>query len=155
VMLVGVNESNQLSNAEASQAFTGSTIEAMLVPIPVGRQVLAVASCAGLPGMPRRRWRRSDILFARIVAYALGLAIRNGLQRSVAGGSDKAGKSPSAVVPSRLRGQVNSSLSGILGSLEMIKSQQKPGDVQLDKYLSIIDKSAHRIKSYLTQPVSD
>ncbi|MDH4035493.1 MAG: GAF domain-containing protein, partial [candidate division Zixibacteria bacterium] len=155
VMLIGPDEDQALTAAEASQAFSGEAQGAMLVPIVVGHQVLAVIAVANAPGSDMFRHRRSDILLTRSVAGALGLAIHAGLSRSAAHVRDEDGSAKTKPPSSRLRWQVNSSLSGILGSLEMIKAQHKPGDPELDKYLSIIDKSAHRIHEYVTQPTQE
>ncbi len=154
IVLAGLNQPEQLSGAEASQVFTESSLDALLVPVPVGRRVLAVVSIAGMQTQGGSH-RSADIMFARVVANAVGLAIQNGLSRNAVKSTLSRADRTRMATSSRLRGQVNSSLSGILGSLEMIKSRHQPGDAKLDKYLAIIDKSAHRIQDYLSQPVEE
>jgi hypothetical protein len=53
-----------------------------------------------------------------------------------------------------LKGRIRSSLSSILGSVEMIKSHNPNTDASLDRYLSIIDRSAQRINDYFAEKVS-
>lgn len=155
LLLIEPDQNQTLIAAEANQAFFGEAQRAMLIPITVGHQVLAVISVANAHRADRCRRRRADILLTRSIAGALSLAIRAELNRSALRnrGENDRGKTPPPIL--RLRGQVNSSLSGILGSLEMIKAQQKPSDPELEKYLSIIDKSAHRIHEYVTQPTPE
>lgn len=152
VLLIGPDLSLSLEAAEASQAFFGETPNAMLVPITVGPQVLAVISIANAHRSSQFKLHRTDILLARSIAGALSLAIQAELNRGVTRKRDQQDKITSPGPASRLRRQVNSSLSGIMGSLEMIKAQQKPSGRELDKYLSIIDKSAQRIHECVTEP---
>lgn len=155
VLLIEPGQNQTLIAAEANQAFFSEAQRVMLIPIIVGHQVLAVISVANAHRSDRCRYLRADILLTRSIAGALSLAIRTELNR---GALRNRGENDQVNIPpptSRLRGQVNSSLSGILGSLEMIKAQQKPSDPELDKYLSIIDKSAHRIHEYVTQPTPE
>ena len=155
ILLIGAEEDQSFMAAESSQAFFGEVQSAMLVPITVGNQVLAVIGVAKAHRSDLHRHRRIDILLARSIAGALSLAIQAELNRGPARKRDENDQPKTSLPASRLRGQVNSSLSGILGSLEMIKAQQKPSDPELDKYLSIIDKSAHRIHEYVTQPMPE
>jgi hypothetical protein len=152
VLLIGTDQNQTIEVAEASQAFFGEVQRAMLIPITVGRQVLAVISVAYAHWSDVSKNHRIDMLLTKSIAGALSLAIQAELNRGSKRTKDERDQIKVSLPTSQLRGQVNSSLSGILGSLEMIKAQQKSNDPGIDKYLSIIDKSAHRIHEYVTQP---
>lgn len=155
VLLIEPEQNQTLIAAEANQAFFSEAQRAMLIPITVGHQVLAVISVANAHRSESCRHGRADILLTRSIAGALSLAIRAELNRSASRSQSENDQVKTSLPTSQLRWQVNSSLSGILGSLEMIKAQQKPSDPELDKYLSIIDKSAHRMHECVTQPTPE
>ncbi|MFZ1683144.1 MAG: hypothetical protein WAU88_03345 [Candidatus Zixiibacteriota bacterium] len=47
------------------------------------------------------------------------------------------------------KSRMKSSLSGIFGSVELLKAKQEIDDPQMERYLGIIDKSARRMSEYL------
>jgi signal transduction histidine kinase len=153
-----VNQSDaehHMTPAEAGQAFFPEVQSAMLVPVMLGQQVLAVIGIADSRHEDRRSFRRPDVLLARSISAILALAIQAGLGRKVTGSTvENRGFASPTIKASQLRGRVRSSLSGILGSVEMIKSQHKSSDPALEKYLSIIDKSAQRINDCFTEQAS-
>ena len=145
----------QMTPAEAGQAFCSEVQSAMLVPVMLGQQVLAVIGIADSCHGHRRSFRRLDVLLAGSISAILALAIQAGLGRKVTGSivENRGFVSPTMRV-SQLRGRIRSSLSGILGSVEMIKSKHKSSDPAFEKYLSIIDKSAQRINDCFTEQAS-
>lgn len=155
ILLIGSDQAQTFTDAEESQAFFGEVQSALLVPITVGNQVLAVIGVGSADKEVRCGYRRADILLTRSIAGALSLAIRAELNRGATRPRDESDRLRTSSSTSRLRGQVKSSLSGILGSLEMIKAQHESSGPQLDKYLSIIDKSAHRIHEHVTQTTAE
>jgi hypothetical protein len=145
VLLVnGEDDEQRLTPPEAGQAFFAEVQSAMLVPVILEQQVLAVISIAEARPWDQHRFCHLDLLFVRSLAAVLALAIRFGLGGKATGTeTNRAAWLPEA--SSQLRGRIKSSLSGILGSVEMIKSRHQTTDPAVEKYLSIIDKSAQRI----------
>ncbi|MCK4462676.1 MAG: GAF domain-containing protein, partial [candidate division Zixibacteria bacterium] len=155
LMVDGADAEHHLTPAEAGQAFFPEVQSAMLVPVMLGQQVLAVIGIADSHQGGRRSYRRLDILLVRSTAAILALAIQASLGRKLTGSIvENRGLDSPTMRTSQLRGRIRSSLSGILGSVEMIKSQHKPSGPALEKYLSIIDKSAQRINDCITEQVS-
>jgi len=146
VMVTPTESGPGLAPSEASQAFVAEVESALLVPVVLGRQVLAVIGVADARPQ-RRKYNRLEVQFVRSLAGMLALAIRTELGQKSPGKSGFADR-PALLKeePAQWRSRIKSSLGGIMGSLEMIKS--RPGaseDPSLEKYLAIIDKSAQRI----------
>jgi hypothetical protein len=84
----------------------------------------------------------------RNVGYYLSLAFdhsaRNLDQQSDWNRPDRANHEDLA-----FKSRMKSSLSGIFGSVELIKAKQETEDPQMERYLGIIDKSARRMSEYL------
>ena len=53
------------------------------------------------------------------------------------------------------RSYIRSSLTGILGSVELMRSLKSPDPDTVQKFLNIIDRSAHRIDTYVTAATFD
>jgi len=140
------DDHQRITPPEAGQAFSAEVQSAVLVPVMLEQRVLAVIGVADARPWAQHRYRRLDVLFIRLLAAMLALAIRNGLGRRTVGAISDSDRAASPTPePSQLRGRIKSSLSGIMGSVEMIKSRGRADDPALEKYLSIIDKSAKRI----------
>ncbi len=152
VMLVNqAGTDKKISPAEAGQALTEDLQSALLMPVKIGDQVLAVIAGADTRPWSDQQYGDDDLTFAGSVASAVSLAIQLNLSRRggatqlpavVNAGSDSPDRS---VRRSRLK----SSLSGILGSVEMMRAHAGPSADGLEKYLDIIDKSARRINSWI------
>ncbi|MCK4606327.1 MAG: GAF domain-containing protein [candidate division Zixibacteria bacterium] len=137
------NTDKKISEAEAHQAFTSDVKSALLVPVKVGDRVPALIGLADTRVWDRYQYRDADLSLVTSIASVLGVAIGFNLSRK-AGAADYRTES-AASGDARLRSRVRSSLSGIMGSLEVIRSQQQPTGETLTRYLSIIDRSAQRI----------
>ncbi|MEW5993536.1 MAG: GAF domain-containing protein, partial [Candidatus Zixiibacteriota bacterium] len=134
--------------SERRQLCSAHMNSALLVPLTIGEEVMAVISLAELRHWSRSRYTPADLAFVSTVAAALSLAMQavlSGRSRGVlpTGTEDRfADTSPSDM---SMRGRVRSSLSSILGSVELIRHRQPVSDRDLDRYLTIIDRSAQRI----------
>ena len=146
----------RMSEAETRQVCCPGMQSALLVPVTVGQETLAVISLGEMRRWSRYQYEPADILLVSSVAAGLALAIQLALGRRR---QDRSTRRQEKVQPlasgnATLRGQVKSSLSSILGSIEMIKAHSGEADGGLDRYLSIIDRSAQRINGYFTEEVS-
>ncbi len=156
-MLINQQDSDKkISEAEAKQMAGSDLKSALLVPIKVGQEVPAVISLAELRGLDRYRYTQADIQFADSVASALSLAIQMNLSRKtkLSVKSSRDWFAAASIHDADVRSRIKSSLSGILGSVEMIKSHAPETDTSLERYLSIIDRSAQRISAYFTEESS-
>ncbi len=146
----------KMAEAEAGQVFSADLKSALLIPITVGRQVLAVVSLAEMRRWTRYQYSPADVLFAGSVASGLSLAIqlalgkrsktRPRLERNIAGST--------VLHDPMLKSRIKSSLSSIMGSVEMIKSHKPDTITGLDRYLSIIDRSAQKINGFIFEEIS-
>lgn len=145
----------KITEAEAKQMASSDLKSALLIPVKVDEQVLAIISLAEMRRWGRYRYTQADILFASSIATALSLAIQMILRRQTKASLKPAKDRFSAVRlhDPEVKSRIKSSLSGILGSVEMIKSHQPVSDTSLDRYLSIIDRSAQRINEYFGEEV--
>jgi GAF domain-containing protein len=157
MMVNQMDTDNKIGEAEAMQAFFPDLKSALLVPIKAGEEVLGIIALAEIRGWDRFQYSQADVLFATSIGSVLVATMRLG-QRS------------DLVLPERrlnlqelggnylapeARGHIRSSLSGILGSVEMMRSQPHPSGETLTRYLSIIDRSARKITECFTDNVSE
>lgn len=145
-----------IAEAEATQIATPDSKSALLVPVKVDEEVVAVISLAETRSWNRYQYSEIDILFASSIAKALSLTIQTAI-RGRAKTSVRLSQSrlfARHVNDSEVRSRIKSSLAGILGSVELIKSRQTSPDQDFERYLSIIDRSAQKISDYFTEEVS-
>jgi len=90
--------------------------------------------------------------FVEAVAAALSVSILLDYRREAAVlHRDTPSRLTATDVPDgELRGQMKSALTGIFGSVELIKTSDRP-ERNLEHYLSIIDRSARRISDYFAE----
>jgi len=97
-----------------------------------------------------RKFTRSEVLLVRATADCLGAVISLCEQEALPGSGRIRFDSHDVPFPGlELRSRLKSSLSGIMGSVELMKAQSEPDTPWLNRYLSIIDKSAQRMHQYL------
>ncbi len=154
VMMINQEKTDKkIPEAEARQIGCDGLKSALLVPVTVQGQVLAVISLT-----EKRRWSRyqytpSDVLFVRSIASGLALAIQLALGKK----KKISLRHEEDIVPSpvpadpMIRGRIKSSLSSIIGSMEIIKSHTLQTERNLDQYFSIIDRSVKKIHDYVQQ----
>jgi len=145
------NTDKKISEAEAHQAFSADVKSALLVPVKVGDRVPALIGLADTRTWNRYQYRDADLSLVTSIASVLAVAIGFNLRRPA--GADYRTESD-APGDARLRSRVRSSLSGIMGSLEVIRSQRQPTGETLTRYLSIIDRSARRINECFAEDAS-
>ncbi len=142
----------KMTEAEERQVFGVSISSSLLVPIKVGPATVGVVSLAETRSWSRYQFRQGDIQFVTAVAAVIAVAIQLGRRQSkpdALAARIQAAKGQ-ASDETQARSRIKSSLSGILGSLELLKSNEKPTEENLDRCLSIIDKSARKISEYVS-----
>lgn len=146
----------KITEAEAKQICGSNLKSALLIPVTVNRQVLAVISFAEMRRWERYQYNQDDVLFACSVASGLSLAIQLALGKRTKTRPrlKEDGLGSVKLHDPALKSSIKSSLSSILGSVEIIKAHQPDTNTSLNRYLSIIDRSAHRINNVLHQEVS-
>ncbi len=138
-----------ISVAEAQAVLTSPLGAVAIVPIPSEKGVIGTVSIASGTGHGRLRYSREERQFVTLVAQLVGMVLsldrqsQNWSGWSITRNSDR-----------QLRSRMKSSLSGILGSLELIRKGETSGS-QVEHYLGIIDSSARRINDYLTNGSTD
>jgi len=157
LMMINQEQTDKkITEAEARQVCRPDLQSALLVPVTVGQETLVVISLAELRRWSRYQYNQSDVMFASLVASGLSLAIQLALGKKMKAPSrlEEDSIRPATLPDPVLKGRIKSSLSSILGSVEMIKSHNPNTDASLDRYLSIIDRSAQRINDYFAEKVS-
>lgn len=139
-----------LKQGEATQLLSDDLRFITAVPIKAEQRVAGVICLGQTEGRAFFGLGRQDLLLARTAAQGIGfglaMAQRSGLfqESSLAEPETVSLRSDFA-----FRSRVKSSLSGIFGSVELLKAQQESPDPQINRYLTIIDRSARRISEYL------
>lgn len=157
LMMINQEQTDKkITEAEARQVCRSDLQSALLVPVTIGQETLVVISLTELRRWSRYQYNQSDVLFASSVASGLSLAIQLALDEKTKAPSrlDESSIKPVTFSDPMLKGRIKSSLSSILGSVEMIKSHNPNTDASLERYLSIIDRSAQRINDYFVEKVS-
>jgi len=144
-------ETPAISRAEAQQVYQADLQSSLLTPITVAGEVRGVIALA--ERRPQSRYRITDSArrLAELVASALSLAIRlHETPWDVVAPVGPEALDHSTGVNNRIR----SSLTGILGSVEILRSRGGKTD-EIDRYIGILDRSARRLEACLTSPVDE
>jgi GAF domain-containing protein len=143
---------DQITSPELDQLFGTPCTHVRVIPIHDHDRVTGVISLAATSGSIKTS--NSEEAFLQAVAVRLGEALAfpaeirrrttnlSGYTRAVAANRSERD----------LRNRLKSPLTGILGSLELMRAKEPSGDARHDHYLSIIDKSARRMQEFLDKP---
>lgn len=140
----------KMAEPEEKQVFGTAVSSALLVPIKVGSSTLGVISLGETRDWDRFQFRQADIQFVTAVASGLSLAIMLNRKKASFTLPKKQEATPPGTGDTDERGRIRSSLSGIMGSLEFLRSTKQPTDESVNRCLAIIDKSARRISEYIS-----
>lgn|GEM_PF-1716795 len=153
VMLINQQETEKrLALPEVRQAFCPGVKSALLVPIKRGGEVIGVISLADVRSWGRYQYRDEDILLVRVYAALLGTAPLTQVGGRLAESANRLAsldESKKVVAAFDPWSEMRSSLTGILGSVEMMSADDSMDDRSRARYLSIINRSARRIESYV------
>jgi hypothetical protein len=140
-----------LTATEAAQCL-GDKINSMIIaPVPNETGTSTIITVGRSADQGHRPFGRSEILTVRAAADCLAAF---GVETPVVPTTEFRPFQINAHSPypaPELRSRMKSSLSGIIGSVELIKAQGEPGAPSVNRYLSIIDKSAQQMHRYLKQ----
>ena len=148
------NKNEGMSELEVGQVFSKGIKRAVVVPIKSREKVLGLISLADDGKNVISTLTDKNIEFVETVAAMAGMAMdaqtrqKEILSRYATAAREDifdSGKSRG------LRTQLRSSLTSIIGSLEMIRSQKTGDDGQKDRFFNIIDRSARKLNEYLTE----
>jgi GAF domain-containing protein len=132
-----------MTPAEARQVLVADPRAVLLVPVKNGDRTMGVISMAFDETRPRAVATAETVGAVLSLALQLDLARRTTSRRS-GEGSDTDGN---AVRDRAVRGYIRASLSGIMGSLQSLRTQPQPSAEALKEHLSIIDTSARRLSA--------
>lgn len=151
-LIVNQTDDNSASmpESESSQALNSSLNSALIVPIKSGERVIGMISVAEMRNWQRFQFDQADILFTEALAEILSLTHAMTADKAYHLPSDEPRISKAIVSDPVARSQVRSSLTGILGSIELLAGPGADNPETRKRYLEIIDSSAQKINEYLT-----
>jgi transcriptional regulator with GAF, ATPase, and Fis domain len=136
-----------MDDSEMLHMFGHSISSAMLVPVLHEDDIVGVVSVGRCQAGQFPEFSDADMTFIELVTAAASLAIRQArLDRKLLNR-----RSVPTLTPD-MRSRVKSSLSGIVGSIEMIRAHGQSSDEPIEKYLEIIDRSARRLSETVEEP---
>jgi transcriptional regulator with GAF, ATPase, and Fis domain len=141
------SEQNEISESEAVLVFAPEVKQMLLMPIRANGSAVGVIGCADMREASRGLFSQQDIVLIQALAGVIGTVIHRMIAADLF--YAQTGKSGDvrreSIVNDSVRPAVRSSLSGIVGSLEMLQSSPAAQDEHVQRYLSIIDRSARRM----------
>lgn len=154
-VIVDCTNGNQgMENIESMQVFAPGVKRAAIVPIQNSLRVIGLISLADDKVMSVSELTEANCSFVEAVAAMAALSIemisnkKNALAEFSLSAKDE-------IIDSghrrNVRGLLRSSLSGIIGSLEMVRNKVSNERAVRERFLDIIDKSARKMSEYLTE----
>jgi hypothetical protein len=143
-----------MMDIETMQVFAAGLKRAVIVPLKSQGKVVGLLSLGDDKAVESQTLSESNIHFVESLAALAGSAIESRLRDKTAMSDFAQAAKDEIVTSSRNRGmrsQLRSSLTSILGSLEMIRTGDKQDEGQRDKFLKIIDRSARKLSEYLPE----
>lgn len=127
---------------------------ALLVPVKLRERVFAVITLAERRAWKRFQYSHLDVLFINSIALALSMALQLYVaRRKTMTDQDNHNQfmqtQNKRIWDADFRTRVKSALTGIMGSVEILKTQPTMEGSGQDRYLNIIDRSARKINECL------
>ncbi len=135
----------RIDSVEARQVYGCEVQLARIEPVLLHGRVIALISVGVQSAVLPAHTDKWLHIVSRLLTIAVLTARRPGAGKLSM--SDRILRAKSGEL--RMRSKMKSSLTGILGSLEILKSQSGQEEGNLERYLSIIDRSARRLQTYL------
>ncbi|MBN1213714.1 MAG: hypothetical protein JXA92_14165 [candidate division Zixibacteria bacterium] len=151
VMVNQLATGEKMSSAEARIVLNSDLKTALLVPVKLRERVFAVITLAERRAWDRFRYSHLDVLFVNGIAMVLSMALQLSAARQNAASSQNRLKDLEQYGGQNawddgFKTRIKSALSGIMGSVEILKSQPpQTSDTGRTRYLDIIDRSARKI----------
>ncbi len=141
-----------MAEIESMQVFAPGVKSAVIVPIKYSDKVLGLISLADDEVMAASALTEASLQFVETIAALTAVAMdacTRGKSALSEFASAARGEITGAGQRRGMRRQLRSSLTSIIGSLEMIRSGDGGDDTKRNKFLSIIDKSAQKMSEFL------
>lgn len=137
-----------VTDIEARQAFVSGVKSALIVPLISGNRVLGTISLARAAESSVTDIDPAALAFIKTIATMLATQFDTDRVTATADEKTTAGN---VTVAGDLRNRLKSSLTGILGSVELLRAHPSGTDEQVNRYLSIIDRSARKLDNCLNE----
>jgi transcriptional regulator with GAF, ATPase, and Fis domain len=148
-MLVNQDDPESLMpDEECEQIMTKDLRSGLLVPIIVDQNPVGVLSIGEVRSWNRRPFNREEIAFVKGVAHQIPTLLERDFKPSSLDSNIR--PQPKEEI-NQLGFEINSSLSTIYGSVELIRSKKKGLDEDTSKYLDLIEKGGRRIQKAFGQ----
>jgi GAF domain-containing protein len=154
--LVGGQEPSIAAEESARLSFDGSRAMT-IVPVKIRGQVLALVTMGYHNSVPAIS--EDDSAFVHAVVAVLGSAIETMMAVAAMSKPRHQLTYPSIATESEssnnpmFKGKMKSALTGILGSMERIRTSTSTFDESTERYLGIIEKSAGRMRAYVDEDI--
>lgn len=143
-MLVNQEDPESLMPDEECEEIMSKDLRSgILVPIIKDQNPVGVLSVGEMRSWNRRPFGQEEVAFVKSLANQIPLLLERGSETSSLG-TDKRSKMEKEL--NQLGFDINSSLSTIFGSVELLKSKKKNLDKETSKYLDVIEKGGQRIQ---------
>ncbi len=143
-----------MPDIETMQVFSAGVKCAVIVPINVNNRVLGMISLADDKVLANTSFTDDNIEFVETIGSIMAVTLDSPI-RSQEARADFATPAKEEIIhagQSRgMRSQLKSSLTSIIGSLDMIKSGGANDEIKKDRFLEIIDKSARKMTEYFSE----
>ncbi len=138
-----------LSEIETKQSFAEGITNALIVPITVGNKAVGVVAVGAGEDNAGGLESEATGSFIEAIAGLLAASLRTSVRpNGVATDSDTASDAREL----ELRNRLKSPLTGIIGSVEYLKSRSlESDDEQIKKYVSILDRSVSKMGDFLRE----
>ena len=145
----------KLSEVEQNQFSRKGLNSALLIPLKVNQTVIGVISLGERRNWSQYHFNTRDIKFVQSIASLISIALKVQTKKTKRqeDNTDLSSNNLDDVTASfDRRSRLKSSLSGIMGSVEILRKSENPDNKNYEKCLSIIDKSVKKIsESFLTE----
>ncbi len=143
-----------MADIELMQVFAAGVKRAVIVPIKYSDKILGLFSLADDKVIAASSLTEANLRFVETIAALTAVAI-DAFARSKSVLSEFATAARGEIIEHGqrrgMRLQLRSSLTSIIGSLEMIRSGDTSDETKRAKFLTIIDKSARKMNELLTE----
>lgn len=145
---------NKMTDVETCQVFNSHVRGVTIVPIRFGDKVYGIISLAEYGDILNDQIGSDNLQFVESIAAILGIYVDASSRTSDALAEFATSARAEIIENSKskaLRSQLRSSLTSIIGSLELIQIGQSGGESKDNRYLSMIGKSAHKLEELLKE----
>ncbi len=138
---------DHVSEIELNQAFSVDSVNGIIIPVKIDKQVVSAISIGFTDA--HRFVTNNEQQLIETISSLLADDLKSSLGDMNKKSSDILENNLETIITSGDdRGRARSALSGIMGSIELLKTREKT-DESLSKYINIIDTSARKLSKYI------